>query len=118
MIFSVMRQFDYGVWGFGGLGVLGFWGFGGDALAYAKTEQFKHEMRSRSNVERMIAIFVLFCGGRRAIFRSLPKVDFQVKMQATMFNLKAWCALDDKKKRDMYPKPSRRFRAAVPDPDG
>ena len=88
------------------------------ALAYAETDAFKDEMRFRSHVERMIAIFVLFCGGRQAIFRSTPKVDFQVKMQATMFNLKTWCALDDKKKREMSPKLPRRFRAPVPNPDG
>ena len=90
----------------------------GARSAYAKTDAFKDEMRFRSHVERIIAIFVLFCGGRQAIFRSTPKVDFQVKMQATMFNLKTWCALDDKKKREVSPKLPRRFRAPVPNPDG
>ena len=65
------------------------------ALAYARTESFKLDMKLRSQIERIIAGLVLHCGARHARFRGLEKVDFQAKMCATVYNLKRWLNLSD-----------------------
>jgi len=79
------------------------------ALAYAQTEEFKLDMKLRPQVERVIAGLVLHNGARRAIFRGLEKVDYQVKMQATVYNLKRWLNLSDSN----YRPPPRRTAADV-----
>jgi hypothetical protein len=79
------------------------------ALAYAETEEFKLDMKLRPQVERVIAGLVLHCGARHAIFRGLEKVDYQVKMQATVYNLKRWLKLSD----PTYRPPPRRTAADV-----
>ena len=58
------------------------------ARAYAQTEQFKEEMRTRWIVERIIAGLVRYCGARRANGRGLAKADFQAKMAGAVFNAK------------------------------
>lgn len=73
------------------------------ALAYRETDDFKADMKLRPQVERVIAGLVLHNGARRARFRGLEKVDFQMKMCATAYNLKRWLALVDPKRR--RPKP-------------
>jgi hypothetical protein len=65
------------------------------ALAYSQTEAFKADMKLRPHIERIIAILVLHNGARYARFRTLAKVDFQVKMCAMAFNLKRWLNLSD-----------------------
>lgn len=62
-------------------------------VAYSKTDAFKQEMQLRPHVERVIAGLVLHNGARRARFRGLAKVDFQVKMCATIYNAKRWLTL-------------------------
>lgn len=65
------------------------------ALAYAATPAFKLDMKLRPQIERVIAGLVLHCGARHAHFRGLEKVDFQVKMCGTAYNLKRWLNLSD-----------------------
>ncbi len=79
------------------------------AVAYAQTEEFKLDMKLRPQIERIIAGLVLHCGARHAIFRGLEKVDYQAKMQATVYNLKRWLNLSDPN----YRPPPRRTAADV-----
>jgi hypothetical protein len=79
------------------------------AVAYAQTEAFKLDMKLRPNIERIIAGLVLHGGARHAIFRGLEKVDYQAKMQATIYNLKRWLNLSDPN----YRPPPRRTAADV-----
>lgn len=65
------------------------------ALTYAETEAFTADMKLRPQIERIIAGLVLHNGARHARFRTLPKVDFQAKMCATVYNLKRWLNLSD-----------------------
>jgi hypothetical protein len=65
------------------------------AHAYARTAAFAQDMKLRPHIERIIAALVLHCGARHARFRGRPKVDFQVKMCATTYNLKRWLNLSD-----------------------
>jgi hypothetical protein len=65
------------------------------AYEYAATDAFKADMKARSQIERIIAALVLHNGARHARFRGLVKVNFQMKMCATVFNLKRWLNLSD-----------------------
>jgi hypothetical protein len=56
---------------------------------------------------RRVSFLVLHNGARRARFRGLAKVDFQVKMAATAYNLKRWLVLLAGKPKAL-PRPSRR----------
>lgn len=76
------------------------------ALDYSRTDDFKADMKLRPQVERVIAGLVLHNGARRARFRGLPKVDFQLKMCAAVYNLKRWVALTDPHKRRRTPRGS------------
>lgn len=58
--------------------------------SYSQTPAFKEDMRLRPHIERIIAGLVRHNDARRARFRGLAKVDFQVKMCATVYNLKRW----------------------------
>lgn len=85
------------------------------ALAYSQTEEFKADMKLRPHVERIIAALVLHNGARRARFRGLAKVDYQVKMCAMAYNLKRWLALLAGKGRPKAAPPSRRhYRIPAP----
>ena len=59
-------------------------------VAYSHTQAFKQDMKLRPQIEHIIAGLVLHNGARRAHFRGLAKVDFQVKMCAVAYNLKHW----------------------------
>lgn len=62
-------------------------------VAYSQTADFKLDMKLRPQVERIVAGLVLHNGARRARFRGLEKVDFQVKMAAMAYNAKHWLVL-------------------------
>lgn len=79
-------------------------------LAYSKTDEFKEDMQLRPGIERTISILVLHNGARRARFRGIEKVDFQLKMCGTIYNVKRWLAL----LRDKPGKKRRRFGAPPP----
>ena len=76
------------------------------ALAYSQTDAFKADMKLRPQVERVIAGLVLHNGARHARFRGQAKVAFQLKMCATVYNLKRWLVLLDPKKRRRTPRGS------------
>ncbi len=76
------------------------------ALDYAQTDDFKADMKLRPHVERIIAGLVLHNGARRARFRGRPKVDFQLKMCAAVYNLKRWVVLTHPKRRRRTPRGS------------
>jgi len=59
-------------------------------LTYSQTPAFKQDMKLRPHIERVIAGLVRHNGARRARFRGLAKVDFQVKMCAMAYNIKRW----------------------------
>jgi hypothetical protein len=59
-------------------------------LAYSQTSTFKQDMKLRPHIERVIAGLVRHNDARRARFRGLAKVDFQVKMCAMAYNIKRW----------------------------
>lgn len=59
-------------------------------VAYSESDDFKLDMKLRPEVERVIAGLVLHNGARRARFRGLAKVDFQVKMCAMIYNARRW----------------------------
>ena len=80
--------------------------------AYSQTDEFKQDMKLRPQIERVIAGLVLHNDARRARFRGKAKVDFQMKMCATAYNLKRWVVLQQgkptkKRKRFNAPLPSR-----------
>lgn len=79
-------------------------------VAYSQTESFAQEMPARGNVERIIALLTRYNGARRARFRGRAKVDFQLKMCATAYNLKRWLALERQRKR---PPPADRLLTPV-----
>jgi transposase len=58
------------------------------ALAYNRTEEFKREIKERSQVERVIYNLTHIHGARQARSTGLPKVNFQVRMAATAFNIR------------------------------
>lgn len=83
--------------------------------AYSQTEAFKLDMKLRPEVERIIAGLVLHNGARDARFRGLPKVDFQVKMCAMIYNAKHWLVmLDERAGRRTRPKRRRWELPPVP----
>ena len=80
--------------------------------AYSQTDEFKEDMKLRPQVERVIAGLVLHNDARRARFRGKTKVDFQMKMCATAYNLKRWVVLQQgkptqKRKRFSAPLPAK-----------
>lgn len=79
-------------------------------VAYSKTDEFKQDMKLRPDIERTISILVLHNGARRARFRGLEKVDFQLKMCGMAFNLKRWIVKLSGKRQ----KKRRRFGAPMP----
>lgn len=74
------------------------------AEAYAQTSDFRADLKLRPQVERIIAGLVRYNGARRARFRGLKKVDFQMKMCAMAYNAKRWV---QKRKRKKPPKEPR-----------
>lgn len=74
------------------------------AEAYNQTTAFRADLKLRPQVERVIAGLVRYNGARRARFRGLKKVDFQMKMCAMAYNAKRWV---QKRKRKRPPKPPR-----------
>ncbi len=79
-------------------------------LAYSQTKEFKQDMLLRPHIERIIAALALHNGARRARFRGLEKVDYQLKMCAMAYNLKRWLSLLSGKRY----KKRRRFGAPTP----
>ncbi len=77
---------------------------------YSGTDEFKSDMKLRPQIERVIAGLVLFCGARRARFRGVEKVDYQMKMCGTVYNVKRWLVLLSGKRH----KKRRRFGAPLP----
>ena len=63
------------------------------ARAYSLTPEFLADRKRRSRVERFIAGLVRYNGARRARRHGRVHADFQVKMNATAFNLKRWMRL-------------------------
>ena len=72
------------------------------ARAYNKTDDFKTDLKTRFQVEQLIAHQTRYNGGRLARFIGLAKSDFQAKnlscrrcrrMNAMSLNLKAWMKL-------------------------
>lgn len=76
-------------------------------VAYSQTDGFKQDMKLRPEVERIIAALVLHNGARHARFRGRAKVDFQVKLCATIYNAKRWVKLLAEK-AGRYQRPVRR----------
>jgi len=83
-------------------------------VAYSQSADFKLDMKLRPQVERIVAGLVLHNGARRARFRGLEKVDFQVKMAAMAYNAKHWLVLLDE--RDGRRKRPVRRRWGLPAP--
>jgi hypothetical protein len=78
--------------------------------AYSHTDEFKEDMKLRPQIERIIAGLVLHNDARRARFRGQVKVNFQMKMAATAYNLKRWVVLQQGKPT----KKRKRFSAPTP----
>ena len=72
-------------------------------LAHSQTNQFRLDMQKRPRIELVIAHLVLFHGLRRARFRGLAKVDYQMKMGAMAYNAKRLLSLLAAKKREQAP---------------
>jgi len=88
-------------------------------VAYSKTDEFKEDMKLRPDIERTVSILVLHNGARRARFRGLEKVDFQLKMCGMAFNVKRWIAKlsgkrQKKRRRFGAPMPSRHLFRSLP----
>jgi transposase len=58
------------------------------ALAYNRSDEFKQEIKERSQVERIIYNLTHIHGARQARSTGLPKVNFQARMAATAFNIR------------------------------
>ena len=58
------------------------------AAAYNQTEQFKRDIRQRPLIERIIFNLTHYFGARHARSTGLAKVNFQLRMAATAFNLR------------------------------
>lgn len=58
------------------------------AVAYMTCDQFRHEMRQRNHVERIISALVNHNDARRARGRGTAATDFQIKMAASTYNTK------------------------------
>ena len=83
-------------------------------VAYSQTEDFKLAMKLRPQIERVIAGLVLHNGARYARFRGQMKVDFQMKLCATIYNVKHWLVrLDEIAGRRRRPK-RRRWELPTP----
>lgn len=61
-----------------------------EELAYLDTPAANADFSFRANAERHIAALTLHNGARRAKVRGLDKVNFQLTMAATAYNLKRW----------------------------
>jgi IS5 family transposase len=72
-------------------------------IAHSQTNQFRLDMLKRPRIELVIAHLVLFHGLRRARFRGLAKVDYQMKMGAMAYNAKRLLSLLAAKKREQAP---------------
>ncbi len=84
-------------------------------VAYSHTPEFKAEMKQlRPQVERVISGLVLHNGARRARFRGLHKVDYQVKMCAMAYNVKRWLTLLAEQASGKQRKKRRRWGTLVP----
>lgn len=59
-----------------------------DALAYNKTDQFKIDIKRRPLIERIIFNLTNIHGARRAQSAGQAKANFQLSMQATVFNIR------------------------------
>lgn len=77
---------------------------------YSQTDEFKQDMKLRPQIERIIAGLVLHNDARRARFRGKAKVNFQMRMCATAYNLKRWVVLQQGKPT----KKRKRFSAPLP----
>jgi len=86
-----------------------------EAIAYTKTDEFKQEIKSRSNIERIIAGVVRYNGAREAEAYGLAHADYQVKMAATAYNLKRWAALQRAKERKERVRTGERNASTPPD---
>lgn len=64
--------------------------FGQSAIEYAKTPEFKADMKRRCQIERVIAGLVLHNGARNARYRGVKKVEYQLQMAACVYNVKRW----------------------------
>ena len=83
-------------------------------VAYSQTDDFKLDMKLRSEVERIIAGLVLHTGARYAHFCGQIKVDFQMKMCATIYNARHWLVrLDEIAGRRQRPQ-RRRWELPTP----
>lgn len=58
------------------------------ALVFNQTETFKRGIKIRMHVERLIYCLTNIYGARQARSYGQPRADFQLKMQATAFNLR------------------------------
>jgi len=76
------------------------------AIAYAKTDEFKQEMKLRPHIERIIAGLVRYNGAREAESYGLDRADYQVKMAAMAYNLKRWAVLTRQKERERRNSPA------------
>jgi len=83
-------------------------------VAYSQTTAFKQDMKLRPHVERIIAALVLHNGARRARFRGLKKMDFQMKMCASSYNAKRWLVLLAEKAGRHRRQPRRRWELPLP----
>jgi transposase len=63
------------------------------ARAYARTDNYKADMKRRPLVERFIAALTRYHGARRARRAGTDHADFQARLSATALNLKQWMAL-------------------------
>lgn len=59
-----------------------------DALAYNQSEPFKRDIKQRPIIERIIFNLTNIHGARRAKSTGLQKANFQLRMQATAFNIR------------------------------
>lgn len=76
------------------------------AISYAKTDEFKQKMKTRPQIERVIAGLVRYNGARNAESYGLAQADYQVKMAAMAYNLKRWAALTRQKERERRVSPA------------
>lgn len=59
-----------------------------DALAYNQSDAFKLDIKQRPTIERLIFNLTNLHGARRAKSTGLQKANFQLRMQATAFNIR------------------------------
>ena len=60
------------------------------AQAYNQTEAFQADMKLRPRIERIVFMLTNYDGARRARALGLQQADFQVKLCATVRNLRTW----------------------------